>query len=388
MSDLEDSKSEELLLMLEETMDKAELLQNQNSEAQQMILNLSSEVSMLKKELQKKSETIVFLNEKIEKYSESDLVLKKNEELKGENESLKLSEKRTKEKAEAEVIAAKVNAQKAIEDAETRAQKAIGDLADRESKVSIRESKIEWEVGQRAGKIVREFEQKLWKNYEEKQKQLSKKYEAMTIKYKSVLYASLLYGIITTLITAIQSEVIRRDSLSALQMLGYGAETIVLAVYGAIKTIASVTNHIPNEVVGTVLYWLVLILLFVAFFGILGIVAFVIGRKYIRFFNENQKDELTVFVCLMILAVAVFAPRLIKTIIPINIVCLMLIAFGVYSGMRGVMEMKDKDTQYKLISGMIISAIGIGVTALLIHMLGGWVILALPIAGLFVFASR
>jgi len=45
-------------------------------------------------------------------------------------------------------------------------------------------------------------------------------------------------------------------------MLGYGAETIVLAVYGAIKTIASVTNHIPNEVVGTVLYWLVLILLF------------------------------------------------------------------------------------------------------------------------------
>jgi len=83
---------------------------------------------------------------------------------------------------------------------------------------------------------------------------------------------------------------------------------------------------------------------FLAFFGILGIVAFVIGRKYIRFFNENQKDELTVFACLMILEVAVFAPRLIKTVIPINIVCLMLTAFGAYSGMRGAMEMKDKDT--------------------------------------------
>ena len=383
MSDLENLKDEELFLMLEETMDKAELLQNQNSEAQQMILNLSSEVSMLKKELQKKSETIVSLNEKIEKYSESDLVLKKNEELKSENENLKLSEKRTKEKAEAEVKAAKVNAQKAIADAETRAQKAIGDLADRESKVSIRESKIEWVVGQRAGKIIREFEHKLLKNHEEKQTQLSNQYQAMTTKYKSVLYASLLYGIITTLITAIQSEVIRSDFLSALQMIGYRAETIVLAVYEVIKTIADVTNHIPNEAVGTVLYWLVIILLLAAFFGILGIVTFIGGRKYIRFFNENQKDELTVFVCLMILAVAVFAPRLIKTVIPINIVCLMLIAFGVYSGMRGVMEMKDKDTQYKLISGTIISAIGVGVTVLLIHIIGGWVILAMPIVGLF-----
>lgn len=301
---------------------------------------------------------------------------------------MKLSEKRTKEKAEAEVKAAKVNAQRAIAEAETKSQKAIGDLADRESKVSIRESKIEWEVGQRAGKIIREFEHKLLKNHEEKQKQLSKQYQAMTIKYKSVLYAALLYGIIITLITAIQSEVIRSDFLSALQMFGYGAETIVLAVYEAIKTIADVTNHIPNEAVGTVLYWLVIILLLAAFFGILGIVIFLASRKYIRFFNKNQKDELTVFVCLMILAVAVFAARLIKMVIPINIVCLMLIAFGVYSGMRGVMEMKDKDTQYKLISGAIISAIGVGITVLLIYMIGGWVILAVPIALMFVFGSR
>lgn len=89
---------------------------------------------------------------------------------------MKQSERRTREKAEAEVKAAKADAQIAVIDAETRVQKAIGDLADRESKVSIRESKIEWEVGQRAGKIIREFERKLCKNHEERQKQLSKQY--------------------------------------------------------------------------------------------------------------------------------------------------------------------------------------------------------------------
>lgn len=297
---------------------------------------------------------------------------------------MKLSEKRTKEKAEAEVKAAKVNAQKAIADAETRAQKAIGDLADRESKVSIRESKIEWEVGQRVGKIVREFEQKLWKNHEENQKLLSKKYEAMTIKYKSVLYASLLYGIITTLITAIQSETIQTDLIRAVQMLGQGTEMLVTTMYEVIKTIAGITSYIAYESLATIVYWGIIVFLSVAMLGIVGIVLFIVGRKYYNFFIEYQKDELTVFVCLMDLALMVFASNIIKTYLPVNIVIMGIVLFCVYSLLRGVFEMKDKDAQYKLVSGVIVSFIGVGVTALLIHMIGGWVILALPFAGLFI----
>lgn len=297
---------------------------------------------------------------------------------------MKLSEKRAKEKAEAEVKAAKVNAQRAIAEAETKSQKAIGDLADRESKVSIRESKIEWEVGQRAGKIVREFEQKLWKNHEKKQKQLSKKYEAMTIKYKSVTYASLLYGIITTLITAIQSETIQTDLIRVVQMLGHGTERLFFTMYEAIKTIAGITSYIPNEFLAIVVYWVIIVFLSVAMLGIVGIGLFIVGRKYYNFFIEYQKDELTVFVCLMDLVLMVFADKLIKSVFSVNIVIMGIILFCIYSLIRGVIEMKDKDAQYKLVSGVIVSFIGVGVTALLIHMIGGWVILVLPIAGLFI----
>ena len=293
---------------------------------------------------------------------------------------MKLSEKRTKEKAEAEVKAVKVNAQRAIAESETKSQKAIGDLADRESKVSIRESKIEWEVGQRAGKIVREFEQKLWKNHEEKQKQLSKKYEVMTIKYKSVMYASLLYGIITTLITAIQSETIQTDLIRAVQILGQGTKMLVFTMYEAIKTIAGITSYIPNEFLAIVVYWVIIVFLSVAMLGIVGIGLFIVGRKYYNFFVEYQKDELTVFVCVMDLALMVFASNIIKTYLPVNIVIIGIVIFCIYSALRGVIEMKDKDAQYKLVSGVIVSFIGVGVTALLIHMIGGWIILALPIA--------
>ena len=57
----------------------------------------------------------------------------------------------------------------------------------------------------------------------------------MTIKYKSVLYASLLYGVITTLITAIQSETIQTDLIRAIQMLGQGTEMLFLRCMKQLK---------------------------------------------------------------------------------------------------------------------------------------------------------
>ena len=78
----------------------------------------------------------------------------------------------------------------------------------------------------------------------------------------------------------------------------------------------------------------------------------------------------------------IFAPNIIKAYLPVNIVIMGFVLFCVYSLLRGVIGMKDKDAQYKLVSGVIVSFIGVGVTALLIHMIGGWVILVLPIAGL------
>lgn len=83
-----------------------------------------------------------------------------------------------------------------------------------------------------------------------------------------------------------------------------------------------------------------------------------------------------------------FCTKLIKSVLSVNVVIMEIILFCIYSLLRSFIEMKDRDAQYKLIAGVVISGIGIGVTALLIHMIGGWVIIALPIAMLFIFACR
>ena len=82
MKGLNDSKTDELLTLLEEQQEENETLQAQILEARQTVSLLSSQNSILRNELRKKSETIVSLNEQIGKLSESDLVLKRNEILK------------------------------------------------------------------------------------------------------------------------------------------------------------------------------------------------------------------------------------------------------------------------------------------------------------------
>ncbi|MBO6127894.1 MAG: hypothetical protein J6P79_03230 [Pseudobutyrivibrio sp.] len=78
-------------------------------------------------------------------------------------------------------------------------------------------------------------------------------------------------------------------------------------MYEAIKTIAGITSSIPNEHLAVVVYWAVIVFLSMGMFGIGGLGLFIAGRKYYSFFVEYQKDELTVFVCLMDLALMVFA---------------------------------------------------------------------------------
>ena len=59
----------------------------------------SLRISMLESELQKKSGTIVSLNDRIGKLSGADLILKKNEQLEKENRGLFLSEQNAREEA-------------------------------------------------------------------------------------------------------------------------------------------------------------------------------------------------------------------------------------------------------------------------------------------------
>ena len=204
MNDSENLKREdELLTMLEEMQDQIDNLQKnletetcKNLENSRKISNLSSENSMMKKELQKKSETIKSLNETIGKLSESDLILKENEELKKQNLILEISELSARKKVDDEL--------KALE---TREQNILS----QEKELADRKKHQRTEVNKKVEKKIAQKERELLLSYDRYGSNLETKYRILERKYMSGFILSLVYGIVVTLIQMFKSEVFKTD---------------------------------------------------------------------------------------------------------------------------------------------------------------------------------
>ena len=330
MNDTNDLKIEELLCIAEEAQAQLELEIAENSRAQEKILNLSSEVSILKNELLKKSETIVSLNEKIETLSKSDLQLKKSKELMAAG---------LKAKSEAETIRSACDA-----DRQELIRKESA-LANRESKLHEKEEHFDREIKSKAADLIKADRTRLEWEYKSrsqdndrqtkaKQDELSKKYKNMTVTYKVEVMAVLIYGVISTILKAVTTPVIREDIVTFFIGLWNGIVGLYSLIEMLGRNVAGLANFIEDSAASGIVYWIIcIVIIAVLILAILigvGLVLFHYGR-YVR---ENQWDRHTVTLITVDIAVTIFLAEEIRRLIPINLVVIQAGIFLVYSGVR------------------------------------------------------
>lgn len=135
------------------------------------------------------------------------------------------------------------------------------------------------------------------------------KYHKKTMLYKPVMIASILYGLLFTILTACRSDAfigdLRRFCLLTVDLLNQPLKIALRA------SDAEISKGILTAV--SISYWILVIL-------IIGILLY----AWFKWFKNNQKDEISAGIALISLAIIViFADLLAKT--PINIILLWLI---------------------------------------------------------------
>lgn len=338
MNDTKDLKIEELLCIAEETQAQLELEISENSRAQERISNLSSEVSILKNELLQKSETIVSLNEKIETLSKSDLQLKKSKELMAAG---------LKAKREAEAIRSACDA-----DRQELIRKESA-LANRESRLNEKEDHIDREIKSKAEDLIKADRTRLEWEYKsrrqdndrqtkEKQAELSKKYKTMTVTYKVEFMVVLIYGVISSILQAVTTPVIREDIISFFTGLWKGIVGLYSLIESLGRNVAGLADLIENPTASGVVYWIVLIVVMAVLIGVilfgLGFVLFLYGG-YVR---KNQWDKHTVIAIIADIALTLFMADFIREWIRINNFTIAIIGFLIYSGIRASIQNYNK----------------------------------------------
>ena len=332
MNDLKDLKPDELLTLMESMQDQLEkqhtqleTLRTENYKALKTVSDLSSENSMLRSELQKKSDTIVSLNKKLKDQClvEGDLV--KSEEA-----------KRAGEKAlkEAETIRSNFECKQS-------------ELDDREAEIRRKEGELEIEIDTEAENRIVDARNELEDEYKRKEEhiwQMSRlreqatadKYKKLTIRYQVEFTIMLFYGVIVTALQVIATPKLMEG---AINFIAYWFQALVdfdTNVIGFGHKVANISSLIPDPTASGIVFWVLLILISVIVIGIVYLTIYSLIITYVRYLKANQFDRYTVIAAITALAFTVFLANVIKGIAPINLFAIQIGLFLAYSGVRAL----------------------------------------------------
>ena len=284
-------------------------------------------------ELDQKDQTILELNRQLNRS------LTLNEKLNSENrvENIKAlrtrlrkieeqlaNETDSRKRADAEVVAWKFKYEKA-EQAKRYAQ-----THQKTVEVPV-EKKVPYE---KCDNCDRTAYQKAKEKCDNRKIQLEKKYKQMTTGYESLMFLLAWYSIATTLFTAILSPVFLNDCITFFGTIGKGIINLFREFVTGADSFGQLSNGISNSIVSGIVYWLIVSIVMGILFIITGFLIIGIGYQVGKIYRKYCWDIISIMVAIMSTAIVIYFGEWIKSVIPINLIVLLLLVYVVYIGIR------------------------------------------------------
>lgn len=285
----------------------AELLKEQSkriSELEVEVQTLSSENLKLMNELQQKSA-------KIERLSESDLVLKQNAELQKQNEQLRKDKDEAVQKASDQI--AKIDAE--YRRKEINLQQQASELAGKQAKLAQDQTMLRSKIDNGIREHTRWIE----------------------AEYRGLIFGSIGYALLLTVFTAVRSERVVADFkafFSAVWVFLSGAWEKLLQ--GA-NWASQVADKIPNDIVAMILHWVIVALVVIIALGAVGLILFAVGWAVVVWYIDERDgfaDAISLAQILIALAVLIWFAEPIRAALPINLVFMLILSHVVFIGCR------------------------------------------------------
>ena len=296
---------EELLLMTEQ-------MQDELDQKDQTIMELNRQLSRS-----------LTLNEKLNSENRAENIEALQTRLKQTEERL-TSETDSRKRADAEVVAWKFKYEKA-EQAKRYAQ-----THQKTVEVPV-EKKVPYE---KCDNCERTAYQKAKEKCDNRKIQLEKKYKKMTTGYESLMFLLAWYSIATTLFTAILSPVFLNDCITFFGTIGKGIINLFREFVTGADSFGQLSNGISNSIVSGIVYWLIVAIVMGILFIITGFLIIGIGYQVGKIYRKYCWDIISIMVAILSTAIVIYFGEWIKSVIPINLIVLLLLVHVIYIGIR------------------------------------------------------
>ena len=284
-------------------------------------------------ELDQKDETIMELNRQLSR------LLSLNENLNSENRAENIEALRTKLKQTEEQLTSETDSRKRA-DAEVVAWKFKYEKVEQAKRyVQTHQKMVEVPVEkkvpyEKCDNCDRTAYQKAKEKCDNRKIQLEKKYKNMTTGYESILFLLTWYSIATTLYAAILSPAFLNDCITFFVTIGKGIVSLLQEFVTGADSFGQLSNGISNSIISGIVYWLIAAIVMGILFIITGLIIVWIGYQVGKIYWKYCWDIISIMVALMSIAIAIYFGEWIKSVIPINLIVLLLLVHVVYIGIR------------------------------------------------------
>ena len=170
--------------------------------------------------------------------------------------------------------------------------------------------------------------------YDTQREKLAGRYKTKTAMYEALMFLLIWYSVSTTLFQMIRSKIFISDCVVFFDTIATFTQTIAGWVVLAGKNVAQISDGISNPVVAGIINWLIRILICGGCLVGAGILVAFIGIKIAGLYKKYCWDMITILVTLISLEIAIYFGDWIKTVLPINMLFLLLLVQLVYVGIR------------------------------------------------------
>ena len=284
-------------------------------------------------ELDQKDQTILELNRQLNRS------LTLNEKLNSENRAENIEALRTKLKQTEEQLTSETDSRKRA-DAEVVAWKFKYEKAEQAKRYAQTHQKtvevpVEKKVPyEKCDNCDRTAYQKAKEKCDNRKIQLEKKYKQMTTGYESLMFLLAWYSIATTLFTAILSPVFLNDCITFFGTIGKGIINLFREFVTGADSFGQLSNGISNSIVSGIVYWLIAAIVMGILFIITGFLIIGIGYQVGKIYRKYCWDIISIMVAIMSTAIVIYFGEWIKSVIPINLIVLLLLVYVVYIRIR------------------------------------------------------
>ena len=304
-----------------------------NSKSDDQLEELLLLTEQMQEELDQKDRTI----EKLKMQIDESLTL--NEKLNSENkagniQALKNDLRKTKELLQSEKKKTHT-AQAMIEecrDKQRQAEQERDYALSHQKKVEIPVEKPV--LYQKCGNCKQTAYLKAKERYDTQREKLAGRYKAKTVMYEALIFLLIWYSASTTLFQMIRSNVFISDCGRFFDIIATFIQTIAGCIVLTGKNVAQISDEISNPVIDGIIYWLIRILICGGCLVGAGILVAFIGIKIAGLYKKYCWDMITILVTLISLEIAIYFGDWIKTVLPINMLFLLLLVQLVYVGIR------------------------------------------------------